>query len=272
MKSVLSIITINYNNKEGLERTIKSVINQNVPLEYIIIDGGSTDGSVEIIKQYEKNIDSCIIESDRGIYDAMNKGIIRAKGEFLMFLNSGDSLTNAHTIMNCLSIISTDTAIDIWYGDMAVSTTTGFTVHTHPKVLSLDFLKNDTINHQASFIRKEIFSQLGLYADQYKLAADYRHFLLSFISNKKFNYINCQIVNYDFLGLSGKDNFVEYKKEQRIIWNMYVPEYVDELIDEIHRLKLERKNYKQIMNYKIINTAIKLNRFIQKIRGKTLFK
>ena len=90
-----SIITINYNNCEGLRRTIESVVNQTChDFEYIIIDGGSTDGSVDVIKQYADQIDYWVSEPDKGIYNAMNKGVAVAKGEYCLFLNSGDSLHN----------------------------------------------------------------------------------------------------------------------------------------------------------------------------------
>ena len=86
-----SIITVNFNNKEGLHNTIKSVINQTFrDFEYIVIDGGSTDGSIDILKKYDKYINYWISEKDSGIYNAMNKGISKANGEYLNFMNSGD--------------------------------------------------------------------------------------------------------------------------------------------------------------------------------------
>ena len=85
-----SIITINYNNRDGLEMTINSVLGQSYQdLEYIIIDGGSTDGSVEVIKKYESRIDYWVSEPDKGVYNAMNKGIGKASGDYLNFMNSG---------------------------------------------------------------------------------------------------------------------------------------------------------------------------------------
>ena len=95
----LSIITINYNNREGLRKTIESVVNQTCQdFEYIVIDGGSTDGSAEVIKEYSDKIDYWVSEKDNGIYDAMNKGIDKAKGEYCQFLNSGDDLYDNYVI------------------------------------------------------------------------------------------------------------------------------------------------------------------------------
>ena len=87
----LSVITINFNNRDGLRKTIESVVNQTYnDFEYIIIDGGSTDGSVDVIKEYADRIDYWVSEPDKGIYNAMNKGIDVAKGEYCIFMNSGD--------------------------------------------------------------------------------------------------------------------------------------------------------------------------------------
>lgn len=100
----LSIITINYNNRDGLQHTIESVINQTShEFEYIIIDGGSTDGSVDIIKQYTNQIDYWVSEPDRGIYHAMNKGIDIAKGEYCIFMNSGDLFHNTSSIKDSIN-------------------------------------------------------------------------------------------------------------------------------------------------------------------------
>ena len=95
----ISVITINYNNCKGLQRTLRSVLSQTYPiLEYIVIDGGSTDGSVEEIRKLESNIDYWVSESDKGIYHAMNKGIRKATGDYCLFLNSGDSLHDVNTL------------------------------------------------------------------------------------------------------------------------------------------------------------------------------
>ena len=97
----LSIITINYNNLAGLQKTFESVFNQTFQdFEYIVIDGGSTDGSKELIEQYHDKIDYWVSEPDSGIYNAMNKGIVRANGEYLQFLNSGDSLLGENILKN----------------------------------------------------------------------------------------------------------------------------------------------------------------------------
>jgi len=115
MQPKLSIITVNLNNAEGLRKTIESVVTQTfTDFEYIIIDGGSTDGSVEIIKLYADKITYWVSEPDKGIYNGMNKGIMVAKGEYCQFLNSGDWLVNE----NVLKEVFAD--VDIVYGDLKI--------------------------------------------------------------------------------------------------------------------------------------------------------
>lgn len=113
----VSIITITYNAERFLERTIQSVLAQpTTDFEYIIIDGGSTDGTLAIIQRYEQHITDWISESDGGLYDAMNKGLHRARGQYVWFMNAGDELCNAQTLLNLLDRIAL-THADIYYSD-----------------------------------------------------------------------------------------------------------------------------------------------------------
>ena len=110
----LSIITINLNNAAGLRKTIESVVNQTfTDYEYLIIDGGSTDGSVEVIKEFADKITYWVSEPDKGIYNAMNKGILKARGEYLQFLNSGDWLVDNEVLFRVFSLNHFE---DILYG------------------------------------------------------------------------------------------------------------------------------------------------------------
>ena len=112
----ISIVTINYNNPSGLKKTIESVVNQTWKnFEYIIIDGGSTNGDVDIIKSFDNQIDYWVSEPDKGIYNAMNKGIKKATGDFIIFINSGDNFTNSSVLEEVQSKLTSD--FDIYYGD-----------------------------------------------------------------------------------------------------------------------------------------------------------
>jgi glycosyltransferase involved in cell wall biosynthesis len=115
----LSVITINYNNCDGLRKTIESVVSQTfTDFEYIIIDGGSTDGSVDVIKEYAGRIDYWVSERDRGCYHAMNKGVKVAQGEYVIFMNSGDSFYTNDVID---AFVKENPTEDVLCGDMFLS-------------------------------------------------------------------------------------------------------------------------------------------------------
>src|SRR5258706_1204581 len=115
----ISIITINLNNKDGLANTIQSVIGQSCDdYEYIVIDGASVDGSVEVINKYRDRIDYWVSEKDSGIYQAMNKGIKASSGDYLWFLNSGDSLVNEDVVGDCAERIAHRPGYDYYYGQI----------------------------------------------------------------------------------------------------------------------------------------------------------
>jgi glycosyltransferase involved in cell wall biosynthesis len=267
----ISVITINYNNKEGLKKTIESVIDQTYPyIEYIIIDGGSTDGSVDIIKQKEDKISYWISENDNGVYNALNKGILKASGNYLIFLNSGDAFTGADVLNSCYNLMQEFPYFDIYYADMLTINHLNFpdnSVWKHPSKLSLLFFKNNTINHQASLINAELFKEYGLYPEKYKLASDYWLWLICFINDKKFKHLNFPMVTYDFSGLSAADDFKSYSLERKLIWESLVPAYVQEIIEENEHLIKETENYKHLTGYKLLKVAIRLNNQLQKYRS-----
>ena len=176
----LSIITINLNNASGLDETIKSVKSQSFKdKEHIIIDGSSSDNSVKIIEKYKLNLSQWVSEKDSGIYNAMNKGIALAEGEYLLFLNSGDTLYSENT----LSQISWNVA-DIIYGNMLILEKGASRIGLMPKILSRKHMVRDTLWHPVSFIRKEVFHKFGLYDESLRIVGDYDFFLKNIIKNK----------------------------------------------------------------------------------------
>ena len=143
-----SIITINYNNKDGLEMTINSVLGQSFQdFEYIIIDGGSTDGSIDVIKKYKSRIDYWVSEPDKGVYNAMNKGIGKATGEYINFMNSGDAY---HLPSALETIAEMHSEADIIIGGY-YETEKGVSHTIPPQNVTLLTLMKYTINHQATF-------------------------------------------------------------------------------------------------------------------------
>lgn len=174
---MISVITINYNNKDGLQKTINSVISQTYRnFEWIIIDGGSTDGSRELIKQYSNDVTYWVSESDRGIYNAMNKGIKEAKGDYLLFLNSGDCLAT-ETVME--NVANLELEKDFAYGIIKIVTVKGaWSLWDIPleDITGRRFLRA-TLPHPATFIKRSMFTKFGMYDENYKICADWKFFM-----------------------------------------------------------------------------------------------
>ena len=158
---ILSIITINRNNANGLKRTIESVIAQTFKdFEWIVIDGASTDESIDVIKKYAEHFTYWISEKDSGVYDAMNKGIQKAHGKYLLFMNSGDMLAE-NTSIEQMSLDKMD--VDLIGGIAKVDDTSEMI--TPPAALTLrHLLQYGNVSHQACIIRRELFEKIGLYS------------------------------------------------------------------------------------------------------------
>ncbi len=217
----ISIITINYNNAIGLKKTIESVISQTYKeFEYIVIDGGSSDNSVAYIEEYKKHISYYCSEKDEGIYDAMNKGIGKAKGEYLLFLNSGDFLFNNEILFN---VFCNKYDSDILYGDLIFDFYTYKKTEKRPVKLTNQFLYNDTLFHPASFIKKQLFQACSNYNCNYKIASDYDFFLNAILNNKaSTKYLNFVISVYDTSGISSNEsNFSKLHDERKVIQKHY---------------------------------------------------
>lgn len=173
---VISVITVVYNGENTLEQTFQSVFNQTYPnVEYLVIDGGSKDKTVEIIKAYQSKIDYWISEPDRGLYDAMNKGIAAAKGDYLFFLNADDQFYDNAVLEKMIS--SFDNA-DVYYGDVMITDADNkdvglrseVTPHKVPEVLTWKSLKHGmVVSHQAFLVKHSI---TPVYDIHYKISAD----------------------------------------------------------------------------------------------------
>ena len=213
----LSIITINYNDKIGLKKTIESVISQNCKaFEYIVIDGASTDGSTEIIQNYAENFTYWVSERDAGIYNAMNKGIVKAKGDYVLFLNSGDVFYDKNTIN---SICKNFGNADILYGDVFKDVSkfqAKAEIKKIPSHLDFNFFYNDTLPHQCCFIKRTLFDEYGLYNEQLKITADWEFFIRVICKyERSYLHLNEVITIYDTGGLSSTPNLMYLHKEER---------------------------------------------------------
>ncbi len=171
-KPKLTVITIVYNNVRDIERTVLSVLNQTYPnIEYLVIDGASTDGTLEILKKYEGRLAKLISEKDSGIYDAMNKGLALASGDYILFMNSGDEIYASDTVEN---VFASAPDADIYYGETEMYDenwkSLGQRRHKAPETFSWkDFKYGMSISHQAIYIRRSLTEP---YDPQYKLSAD----------------------------------------------------------------------------------------------------
>ena len=232
---LLSIITINRNNANGLDKTIQSVINQSYEdFEYIVIDGNSTDHSIDIIKKYNSNINYWVSETDKGIYNAMNKGIAKANGNYVLFLNSGDYLVNNDVLK---SVFEKQQTADIIYGNMQIDWGNGkITSGKMPDKITFKQMYIDTLWHPVSFIKKTLFDKYGLYNETYKVVADYDFFFKAIIINNATTYhINVDIAMYNLNGLSSLlENKALEQAERRKVIESYLPQsIIDFAIDTI---------------------------------------
>jgi len=169
----ISVITINYNNAAGLEPTIISVLSQvATDYEYIIIDGGSTDGSVEVIQAYSQSLSYWVSEPDRGISHAFNKGLDKATGDYILMLNAGDRLLSPNALEKCSEYL--DQPIVSFYGKYLNSSRT---VPRQFKCQSKDPRKKAQLCHQATFIHQSVYKELKGYSENYKVRMDYEFFL-----------------------------------------------------------------------------------------------
>ena len=170
-----SIITVNYNNKEGLKRTIESVMRQSFrDFEHIIIDGGSTDESVDVLQEYDEHITYWISEKDNGIYNAMNKGIKKATGEYLNFMNSGDCFYDVNVLSKVYSYHSDADFVvgkDYHYNERKQK---GHASIQPPRTTMIHFFMA-TLDHQSSFIKRELFED-SLYDENHRLVSDWIFF------------------------------------------------------------------------------------------------
>jgi glycosyltransferase involved in cell wall biosynthesis len=243
----LSIITINKDNIAGLKKTLSSVVGQTCKkFEWIIIDGASTDGSGDAIKSCESDISFWISEPDTGIYNAINKGIRIATGDYCLFLNSGDYLINTHVINDLFNELAETELADIYYSDMITSDNEYV---AYPVNLDLNFLIVNCISHQNSIIRKELFVRHGYYTEKRNLASDREFWIKAmYLYKAKFKHLNTMISVYDRTG------------DSAVNWKVYVDEDIicldtifdPEIAGVLKKYKIFYQTQYETIYYKII--------------------
>ena len=225
----LSIITINYNNVAGLEKTLQSVDMQTCnDFEHVIIDGGSTDGSAEIIKAYAEKSQhpiKWVSERDNGIYNAMNKGIRMASGDYIQILNSGDMLYNYTIEEQMFAAIENYGNPPILYGNMIKQWTNGRQLidvcrgnYANTETGEVEWTLYDfiygTINHDPTFVRHDLFDKYGLYDENLKICSDWKWFVSAVVFGaEKVFYTNLNVTIFDMTGVS--ETNITFREEER---------------------------------------------------------
>jgi glycosyltransferase involved in cell wall biosynthesis len=261
----LSIITINYNNSKGLEKTIESVVSQSCrDFEYIIIDGGSLDASVNVIKKFSDRINYWVSEKDTGIFNAMNKGIEIARGEYILFVNSGDMLVNNQILEEVKPYLSD---AEIIYGDYEVVAPDKKWIKEYPDVLSFSHFKHDSLAHSAAaFTKRTAFrGELSRYDETLKVVPDWKWYLIGiFKYNYSYRHINKVIGVFDFSGNSATNPELTAKEKQQVFRDDF-----REIYKELTTLSTYKNKYEAFQNSRYIRFYLKLKKLIS---GKQLKK
>ena len=260
----LSIVTINFNNRDGLQKAIDSVVSQSFKeYEWIVIDGGSTDGGRELLEQYRDHFTYWCSEPDKGIYNAINKGLRHATGEYIQFLNSGDWLYNSITLEKACTLI--DGKYDIYYGNyVQVNDGRRLNPITLPEELGFFFFPYNSICHQATFYRRTLFEN-NPYDESYSIVSDWAMNLKLLFEGRTFKHLNQFIVYYDNQGKSAAANN-KHHEERTAAFEKYVPQQIK--ID----LARYEKNYHFSRHRKstrmIIDNAIRFAQWLDKLLSK----
>lgn len=219
-KPKLSVITIVYNNVRDIERTLQSVLNQTYPnIEYLVIDGASGDGTLEILKRYESKLSKLITEPDKGIYDAMNKGLTEATGDYVLFMNSGDEIYAPDTVAQ---VFATADDADIYYGETELFDenwqSLGRRRHRVPDTFSWkSFRFGMNISHQAIYIKRSITEPYDL---QYQLSSDIDWVIKAAKKAQKTVKVEGYVAKFLAGGVSKKRHFRSLK-ERFLIFNKH---------------------------------------------------
>lgn len=248
---LISVITVVYNDHVHIEQTIISVLNQTYDnMEYIIIDGGSKDGTMEIILRYKKQLSKFISEPDKGIYDAMNKGIMVSSGKWLIFMNSGDCFVN-NTVLEDIFKYEIPTRCKLIYGDVLLNYGQGKTV-----VRKLNNIRKDLLPfylcHQST-LTDGLYLRKHLYDINYKICADANSFYNIQKSGFTLKYVDVPISIYEaYEGMSSKNSYKSFLEQSKIrginycSWN-FIYNYIKIIIKLFISNVLPQKSYSKLM-------------------------
>ena len=226
-----SIITINYNNAEGLRKTMESVFSQTcADYEFIVIDGGSNDGSVDIIKNGEQKLSFWCSEADKGVYNAMNKGVSHAKGDYLIFMNSGDTFhgRDALSKVAALQLTSDIVACQILRMD------NGQLLRPYVDDVLVQLMQS-TLNHQATFIRRSVFDKCQ-YDERFKIVSDWKFWVEAILfQGCSYQMLDLVVAEQDMSGISNTNKDLDKRERSQVMQELF-PQVVREHLMDYTRL------------------------------------
>ena len=216
----LSIITICFNEKE-IQRTCESIVNQSwQDFEWIVVDGGSTDGTLDILNKYKGRINILISEKDNGVYNAMNKGIKLAQGEWLCFMNGGDCFYDKDVLQNIFCCNKDFSQYGVIYGHTA--TFDSDKIQKWKKIKSKSYFLRKNLNHQSTFTKKSLFEKYGYFDEGFKICADFDKWCQFLSFGEKFKQMDVCVAKFDTTGISCNPSYSYLlKKEKNIILKRY---------------------------------------------------
>lgn len=270
----LSIITVNLNDCNGLLTTMNSITQQTFhDYEWIVIDGGSTDGSKQFIEEHADLISYWVSEPDSGIYNAMNKAVRHAQGEYSLFLNSGDWLWEESALEN---VFAENPHADVVYGDIAlISETEPTSIRTYSDRLSFNALYRLSICHQSSFIRTELLREEP-YDETLRIVADWKFFIRKALARKTFLHVNTTVAAFCLTGISSSNPTVVTAERERVSAEE-IPDCLladDIIINELKQnqpdhqmMALQALRSKNRFNHKMVTALIKFLTLIDKLTG-----
>lgn len=257
---ILSVITINRNNASGLKKTMQSVLDQGFKdFEFVVVDGASTDGSVEVIKGFELAFGERlkrISEPDKGIYNAMNKGIRMADGNYVEFLNSGDCMASDDVVGKMIGALGKEQFPSILYGNMIKVFPDGHRFKDRcfaGREISFLGFYTGTLNHSPAYIRKSLFEKYGMYDESLRIVSDWKWYLQAIIlGEEKPVYADIDVTLFDMTGISETNKGLD-KAERKKVLSGLIPapvladyEQYSSAIDQFKRLKRHPWAYKMV--------------------------
>ena len=266
----LSIITINYNNAEGLRKTIESVLAQTyTDIEYVIVDGASTDGSVDVIRELAtRPTIKWVSEKDKGIYNAMNKGIRMATSEYIQILNSGDILFDANVTKRMIEQLEQinsqrEEPIGILYGNMIKVNAQGKVVGKSGYTeYSLRQFYSSTLNHDCAYIRRNLFEEYGLYDEQLKIVSDWKWYLQAIgLGRVKPEYVDIDVTIFDDGGISETNLALRCAERRKVLEEVLPPAVLWDY--DTHAFEMEQM--KRLRRWKLYGLVYFIERVLFKL-------